>query len=213
MAASRGARAAQREGLEGAVVEGAGLAVDQHRLAKARAVAVAGVEELARQRVHLRRTARTGSSISTTRRRASRSSSSSTATTSPTGRSTRSRSSSRRPTGCRRTRCSASRTCSSSSSRTTARAASRSPGTRGRSIGSRSRRSTRRSGGRCRARTHLHGHEVGRRGGVHPNLDGFAKIEDQLAVRNLDSIIAVSDAIMVARGDLGIECPMEAGAV
>ena len=36
-----------------------------------------------------------------------------------------------------------------------------------------------------------------------------AKIEDQLAVRNLDGIIQCSDAIMVARGDLGIECQME----
>ena len=37
----------------------------------------------------------------------------------------------------------------------------------------------------------------------------IAKIEDQLAVKNLDSIIARTDAVMVARGDLGIECPME----
>lgn len=36
-----------------------------------------------------------------------------------------------------------------------------------------------------------------------------AKIEDQIAVRNINSIIAETDAIMVARGDLGIECPME----
>ena len=36
-----------------------------------------------------------------------------------------------------------------------------------------------------------------------------AKIEDQLAISNLDEIIEESDALMVARGDLGIECPYE----
>lgn len=36
-----------------------------------------------------------------------------------------------------------------------------------------------------------------------------AKIEDQLAVKNIEGIIAVTDVVMIARGDLGIECPME----
>ncbi len=36
-----------------------------------------------------------------------------------------------------------------------------------------------------------------------------AKIETQTAVGNLDEIIRRSDAIMIARGDLGVECPME----
>jgi pyruvate kinase len=37
----------------------------------------------------------------------------------------------------------------------------------------------------------------------------IAKIEDQHAVSVLDDIIQKCDAIMIARGDLGIECPME----
>jgi pyruvate kinase len=37
----------------------------------------------------------------------------------------------------------------------------------------------------------------------------IAKIEDQSAIENLDEIIQACDALMVARGDLGIECPLE----
>src|SRR5882724_2194576 len=36
-----------------------------------------------------------------------------------------------------------------------------------------------------------------------------AKIEDQLAVRSVDQMIESAAVIMVARGDLGVECPME----
>lgn len=36
-----------------------------------------------------------------------------------------------------------------------------------------------------------------------------AKIEDQSAIANLDDIVRACDALMVARGDLGIECPFE----
>jgi pyruvate kinase len=37
----------------------------------------------------------------------------------------------------------------------------------------------------------------------------IAKVEDQSGIDNLDEIIVASDALMVARGDLGIEVPME----
>lgn len=36
-----------------------------------------------------------------------------------------------------------------------------------------------------------------------------AKIEKPEAVKNIDTIIAVADAVMVARGDLGVEVPLE----
>ncbi len=46
------------------------------------------------------------------------------------------------------------------------------------------------------------------------NINGYdspiiAKIETPLAMGNLEEIVLASDGVMVARGDLGIECPME----
>jgi pyruvate kinase len=36
-----------------------------------------------------------------------------------------------------------------------------------------------------------------------------AKVETRAAVEHLDELLAVADAVMVARGDLGIDCPIE----
>lgn len=43
--------------------------------------------------------------------------------------------------------------------------------------------------------------------GVHTRV--IAKIEKPQALENIDEIIDISDAVMVARGDLGVEMPME----
>src|SRR6266704_1642933 len=47
------------------------------------------------------------------------------------------------------------------------------------------------------------------RGLVPPTIKLVAKIEKATALDNLDRIVAVSDAVMVARGDLGVELPFE----
>lgn len=41
------------------------------------------------------------------------------------------------------------------------------------------------------------------------NIKIISKVESQLAVANIDDIVEYSDAIMVARGDMGIELPYE----
>ncbi|HJA79160.1 pyruvate kinase [uncultured Desulfovibrio sp.] len=40
------------------------------------------------------------------------------------------------------------------------------------------------------------------------NIPVVVKLERQGAVENLDAILAATDAVMVARGDLGVECPL-----
>lgn len=41
------------------------------------------------------------------------------------------------------------------------------------------------------------------------DMEIIAKIESKIGIKNLDSIIDVSDGVMVARGDLGVEIPHE----
>src|SRR3546814_14585184 len=43
--------------------------------------------------------------------------------------------------------------------------------------------------------------------GVHVPV--IAKIEKPQAIENIDGIVKAFDGLMVARGDLGVECPLE----
>ena len=42
-----------------------------------------------------------------------------------------------------------------------------------------------------------------------PNIMIFSKVENQEGLENYDDIVAKSDGVMVARGDLGMEIPTE----
>jgi pyruvate kinase len=53
-----------------------------------------------------------------------------------------------------------------------------------------------------------HIHEVRKMLGNHP-IKITSKVERRTAIENIDEIIEASDAVMVARGDLGIEIPFE----
>ena len=57
------------------------------------------------------------------------------------------------------------------------------------------------------ARDILRVKQILRRAGV--EIPVIAKIEKQEATQNLDEILAVADGLMVARGDLGVEIPLE----
>lgn len=43
----------------------------------------------------------------------------------------------------------------------------------------------------------------------HPDILLISKIENEVGVKNIDEIIDVSDGVMIARGDLGAEIPLE----
>ncbi len=51
--------------------------------------------------------------------------------------------------------------------------------------------------------------EIDRIGDLAPGLSLVAKIERRVAVENLRSILEAADGLMVARGDLGVELPLE----